>query len=103
MRNIGDDLRAVQVRAQAAGGLDHGNAVVIQFLHEVCDELRALADVFHVQRLIKSDRHRFHRTDFHAAVGEETFVQRHELHHLFRELLVVRGDDAAAGEAEFTG
>ncbi len=103
MGDVRDDLGAVEVGAEAAGGLDHRHAVVVQFLHQVGDELRTLADVFHIEGLVKADGHGLHRTDLHAAVGEEALVERHELHHLVGELLVVGGDDAAAGEAEFAG
>ena len=103
MRKVGDNLGAVQVGSQAAGGLDHRYAVIVQFLYQIGDEFGTLADVFHIQALVQAHGHGFHGAHLHAAIGKESFVQGHELHHFVRELLVMGGNDAAAAEAQLAG
>ena len=88
------------MRAQTASRLDHRDTILVQLVHQICDELRTLADVFHVQRFQQPDGHGLHGTDFHTAVGEEAFIEGDESHHLVDVLLVVGSNDPAAGEAQ---
>jgi hypothetical protein len=49
MRDMRNKLRAVDMGTETAGRLDHRNSVLVEFIHKIVDELRSLADVFHVK------------------------------------------------------
>ena len=94
MRHTLQELRSVNVRTQTTGRQNHRNTVSVQFLHQLLNKDRTLADDLLIHRLLQTDSDRLHRANLHTTVGQETLEQGDELLHLQDQLLVV-GDDTA--------
>ena len=103
MGHVGHEGSGIEVAAQTARRQHHGHAVVVELPGEIVDELRALAEILHVERLVESLRHRLHRAHVDAAIGEEALVERDVLHHLLCIFGILRRDDAALGETQLAG
>ncbi len=103
VRHIGNEGTGIEVTAQTSGWQHHGNTIVVKFLGKVIDELRSLTEILHVERLIKSLCHCLHRAHIDTAIGEESLVERNELHHLLGVFGILGCDDTTLGEAQFAG
>lgn len=101
--DVGDEVQAVQMRAQAAAGGDDRDAVGVQLVHGVLDELGSLGDHVHVHGLVKAHRHGLHLPDGHAAVGQKALEHGDQVLHGVEQGLVPHDDGAAPGEAELAG
>ena len=101
MGHLGYEGLGVEMGAESSGRRDDGYAVGREFLYEILDKLRSLAEVLHVEALVEALRHGFDGAHVHTAVGEKSLVERHVGHHALLELAVVRDDGATAGKTQF--
>jgi len=94
-RHVGQEAFGVEEDAVRADRGDDGHAGVEQLLAEVFDLTDAGADVIFADRFFDADRHGFHITPGHAAVGVETFVDDDHVTGLLGDGVVVDGEEAA--------